>query len=272
LDNIKDLDTQIYALKKQQTMAANKLRMELAKVAPEIEREFRYIQGKQIMTLLNHFPTAQAIAQTPMEKLVKIRYGAKQWRIPESFLIKVKQLTADSVAFKSGAGAGFVVQSLIRNIFQHQTEISFLKKQITQLYEIYSSNNADILSSIKGVTKETAIILEAYFGDVSRFNNKKQFVAFFGMNPVVNQSGKQNKRKSYLEKKGSGVVRHKLFLVTLTLIREKVEPFYSYYQRLISTGKPKLVAICATMRKLLVIMFKMIKNQEKFDPNKYKNN
>ncbi len=272
LDNIKDLDSQIYALKKQQTTAANRLRMELGKVAPEIERQCRYIQGKQIMAVLNHFPTAETIAQTPMEELIKIRYGEKQWRIPESFLVKLKQLAADSVAYKSGAGAGFVVQSLIRNIFQFHAEIKFLKEQITQLYEMYSSDNADILSSIKGVTKQTAIILEAYFGDVRRFNNAKQFVAFFGMNPVVNQSGNKNNRKSYLEKKGSGVVRHKLFLATLTLIREKVEPFYSYYQRLVAAGKPKLVAICATMRKLLVIMFKMIRNQEKFDPNKCKNN
>jgi transposase len=271
LDNIKDLDSQIYVLKKQQTMAANKLRIELCKVAPEIERQFRYIQGKQILAVLNQFPTAAAIAQAPIAELVKIRYGKKQWHIPESFLIKLKQLAHDSVAYKSGAGAGLVVQSLIRTIFQLQTEIHFLKEQIKQLYEKYSSDNADIISSIKGITEQTAIILEAYFGDVRRFNNAKQFVAFFGMNPVVNQSGKQNKRKSYLEKKGSGIVRHKLFLATLTLIREKVEPFYWYYQRLVSNGKPKLVAICATMRKLLVIIYTMIINQEKFDPYKNKN-
>lgn len=272
LDNIKDLDSQIAALRKQQTMATNRLRMELGKVAPEIERKFRSLQGKQIMALLSQFPTAEAIAKTPMEELVKIRYGEKLWRIPESLLLKLKQLADPSVAFKSGVGAGFVVQSLIRTILQYQAEIKFLKEQIAQLYQIYSSDNADILASIKGVTRETAIILEAYFGDVSRFDNAKQFVAFFGMNPVVNQSGQQTKRKSYLEKKGSGVVRHKLFLITLTFIREKVEPFYSYYQRLVSAGKPKLVAICAMMRKLLVIMFKMMLNQEKFDPDKWKNN
>ncbi|MDW7681219.1 MAG: transposase [bacterium] len=221
--------------------------------------------------MLNQFPTAAAIAQASLEQLAKIRYGEKQWRLRQSFLIKLKQLAADSVAYKSGAGAGFVVQSLIRTILQFQTEILFLNQQIKQLYEKYSSANADIISSIKGITKQTAIILDAYFGDVRRFNNAKQFVAFFGMNPVVNQSGKQNHRKSYLEKKGSGIVRHKLFLASLTLLREKVEPFYSYYQRLVANGKPKLVAICAIMRKLLVIIYTMINNQENFNPNKNKN-
>lgn len=272
LDHIKDLNTQIYALRKQQTMATNRLRLELAKVAPEIERNFRYIQGKQILAVLNHFPTAEAIAQASMEKLGEIRYGEKQWRIPESFLLKVKELAQHSIAFKAGLGAGFVVQSLTRNIGQYQIEIQFIKEQMKKLYKMYGSDNANILSSIKGVTKETAIILDAFFGDVSRFNNAKQFVAFFGMNPVIDKSGKSKKRKSYLEKKGHAIVRHKLFLITLTLIRYKVYPFWAFYQRLISAGKPKLVAICATMRKLLVIMYKMILNQEKFDPNKSKNN
>lgn len=271
MDNIKDLTMQIYALKKQQTMSINRLRVELGKVAPEIESHFRKITGKQLMAVLNHLPTAEAITQASLENVrEEIRYGKKQWPIPESFLLNLKSLADNSVACKSGLGAGWVVQALLRTIDHYQTEIEFIKEQMNQLYEIYSGDNADILCSIKGVSREIAITLDTYFGDVSRFDQAKQFVAFFGMNPVVNQSGTSQKGKSRLEKKGSGVVRHKLFLVTLTLIREKVAPFYKYYQRLVSAGKPKLVAIGATMRKLLVIMFKMLKNQQPFDPDKHK--
>ena len=268
LENLKDLNTQIRALKKKQTMAVNRLRGELGKVAPEIEQQFRYIQGKQILTILNHFPTAKMIEQASIEQMRQIRYGEKQWRIPEASLLKVTQLAQNSIGYKSGLGAGWVVQSLVRTIHHYQTEIEFLKEQIVQLYETVQSNNADILTTISGVTKESAIIMDAYFGDVNRFRTKKEFVAFFGMNPVVNQSGKRTNRKSYLQKKGSGFVRQKLFLISLNLIKAQQEPFYSYYQRLISAGKPKLVAICATMRKLLVIMFRMLKTQQNFDPNK----
>lgn len=268
LETLKDMNTQIQALKKKQTMATNRLRIELGKVAPEIEQKFRYIKGKQILAVLNYFPTAKMIEQASIEQMRQIRYSEKQWRIPEPFLLKLKQLAQNSIGFKSGMGAGWVVQSLIRTILHFQDEVEFLKEQINQLYETAQSNNADILSTIKGVTKESAIILDAYFGDVNRFGNKKQFVAFFGMNPIVNQSGKQTNFKSYLQKKGSGVIRHKLFLITLCLIKEQQEPFYSFYQRLTSAGKPKLVAIGATMRKLLVIMFQMIRTQQNFDPNK----
>ena len=125
-----------------------------------------------------------------------------------------------------------------------------------------------LLTNIKGISQETAIILEAYIGDINRFSNAQKLVAFFGMNPTVNQSGKSKKRKSRLQKKGSGVIRHKLFMVMLNMIRQKVEPFYSYYKRLVDSGKPKLVAIAAAMRKLLVVCYVILKTQQPFDPQK----
>ena len=88
------------------------------------------------------------------------------------------------------------------------------------------------------------------------------------MNPTIYLSGTSIRGESHLEKKGSGVVRCKLFLIVLNLIRLKIEPFHSYYARLVAAGKPKLVAIAATMRKLLVIIYTLLKTQQPFDPNK----
>lgn len=222
-----------------------------------------------IPVLINPVQT-KAFAKASTEELCRICYGKKQWQFPVSFAAKMNNLAQNSIAHKSGLGAGLVVQALVRHIFQFQQEIQILKEQIKQLYE-NTSDNESLLTSIKGIGKETAIVLEAYFGDVNRFPNAKKFVAYFGMNPTVNQSGKKTKRKSYLEKKGSGIVRYKLYMATLNMIGRKQEPIYTYYQRLVAAGKAKLVAMGAAMRKLLVIMYTMLKNQEKFDPNKYVN-
>jgi transposase len=266
LDSIKDIHSQISVLKKQQSMLGNRLRHELGKVAPEIEQHFRYIQGIQILAILSRFPTAEAIAQLEPAELQQLRYGQQQRRISAPFFRKLQALAQHSIGFKSGPGAGFVVQSLIRSISHCHSEIELITAQINQLYQSDGSENAALLASIKGVTKEQAIILDAYFGDVTRFYNERAFVAFFGMNAVIDKSG-QSKRHSHLEKKGSGVVRRILYQITLTLTREQVDPFYRYYQRLVDRGKPKLVAMCAVMRKLLVIMYKMLINREKFNPN-----
>lgn len=265
-DAIKDIDTQIYALKKQQTMALNKLRIELSKVAPEIEKATPNLDGKQILAFLAAYPTAEAIAQTSVEELCRVRYGNHQWPLPLGFVYQIKELAQNSVAHKTGAGAGVVVQCLIRRISQGQQEIEILKEQINKLYRQVNEKQS-LLTTIKGIGKETACVLEAYIGEVNRFAHAKKMVAYFGMNPVINQSGK-SKRKSYLQKKGSGIVRHKLYMATLNIIRHKISPLYDYYARLVEAGKPKLVAIGATMRKLLVYIYTILKNQTPFDPKK----
>ena len=264
-EHIKDLDGQMYHFKKQQTMMQNKLRLELAKVAPEIEHATKRMDGQQILALLQRFPTAEAIAKASREELRTVRYGRKQWTLPLGFVQKMQTLAATSIAHKSGVGSGYVVQSLVRRIGEHQQEIQLLKQQLVELYGHVNKRDS-LLTTIKGISKETAIVLEAYIGDVSRFGEAKKLVAFFGMNPIVNLSGKAVKRASYLQKKGSGIVRHKLFMAVLQIIRLQEGPIYKYYTRLIAAGKPKLVAIAAAMRKLLVVIYTILKTQQPFDP------
>jgi transposase len=261
-DTIKDLDKQIYQIKKQQTMTVNKLRIELTKVAPEIEKSVSNIQGKQILALLAEFPTAELIANSSFQQLATIRYGKNNWALSAPFIEKVKSLSQHSIAYKTGLGAGYAVQSLVRCIWQFHREIEWLKSQLVKLYQTITDRES-LLATIPGISRETAILLEAYIGDVHRFPNVKKLVAYFGMNPTVCTSG-TSKRSSYLQKKGNAMVRHKLFMSVLCMIRRETDPIYGYYKRLIDAGKPKLVAIGAAMRKLLVIIYYMLSKNEAF--------
>lgn len=261
-DIIKDIDGQIYHLKKQQTMLSNRLRIELTKVAPEIEKASDNIKGKQILALLAQYPTAEAIANCSVKELCCIRHGSKNWKLPLSFVTKIKKISENSIAYKTGNGSGYVVQSLVQCLLELQQQMDNLKQQSLQLFTSVNGQPS-ILETIPGISAETAAILEAYIGDVNRFSNAKKFVAYFGMNPVINLSGK-SKRASYLQKKGNPIVRHKLFMATLVMISRKVKPVYPYYKKLVDGGKPKLVAIGAAMRKLLVIIYYMLKNQQEF--------
>ena len=267
LDCIKDLDRQIYAINKQKTMTINRLRLELLKNAPEIEKAFRNLGGRQILALLAQFPTAQDINKASLTELGEVRFGIRNFRIPTRLVKKVKELCKNSIAYKIGPGSGWVVQSLVRRITQLLQEKELLQKQIADMYNDFKEQQS-VLTSIKGISINTAIVLEAYIGDVTRFPNVKKIVAYFGMNPTVCKSGKSLKRSSRLQKKGNGLVRQKLFQAVLCIISKKQGPFYKYYQRLVDSGKPKMVAIGATMRKLLGVAYAMLKKQQKFDPEK----
>jgi transposase len=267
LDSIKDIDRQIHALNKQQTMSINKLRIELGKVAPEIEHHVVLSRHQQVLVLLKHYPTAEAIAQASHDELRNLRYGKKQWRLPGPFITKMQALAKGSIAHKSGPGAGLVVQALVEQIFHQRQMVATLKAHTVQLYQRVKEQPS-LLATIPGISTETAIALEAYIGDVARFPSAKQLVAYFGMNPTINLSGIATKRAAPLQKKGCAMVRAKLFMAVLSMISNQVEPFYGYYQRLVGAGKPKLVAIVATMRKLLVIIYTMLSKQQPFQPKK----
>lgn len=266
LDCLKDLDRQIHAMQKQQTMTLNKLRIELTKVAPEIEHHFALSRHQQILVLLQQYPTAEAIAKASPRELQQLRYGKKRCSLSRPFLAKVQALAQNSIAHKTGPGAGLVVQALVHQLLQQHEAITTLKAHLTRLYHQEVKDQPSLLTTIPGIGPETAIALEAYLGDPARFPTAKQVVAYFGMNPTVNLSGIVTARAGSLQKKGIAIVRHKLFMAVLSMIRNRVEPFYSYYQRLLAAGKPKMVAIGATMRKLLVVIYTMLKNQKTFQP------
>jgi transposase len=267
LDSIKDLDRQIHAMQKQQTMTLNKLRIELSKVAPEIEHHVALARHQQVLVLLKHYPTAEAIAHASPAELRKLRYGKKRWSLSQPFIAQIQALAQNSIAHKTGPGAGLVVQALVEQFVQQQQMVTTLKAHITKLYQGVKEQPS-LLATIPGIGPETAIALEAHIGDVARFAEAKKLVAYFGMNPTVNLSGIVTKRSGSLQKKGSAIIRHKLFMAVLSMISNHVEPFYGYYQRLVAAGKPKLVAIGATMRKLVVIIYTMLKKQQPFQSQK----
>lgn len=265
-DYIVDIERRLRALKRQKSRAVNYLRHELFKVAPEIERHKRYLDRTQILALLEELPTAQQIAQASFEQIKAITYGKGSWRLPDNFIEDMKRLSQHSVGYKRGEGADLVVRSLVRQLRFYNEEIKTLQAQLLALYATIRDEDS-ILTTMGHFTKESAVALEACLGDVRRFTDEKAIVAFYGMNPIIEQSGTSRKRRSRLQKKGDGLVRHKLYMAVLSMIRRKKEPIYSYYTRLVAKGKPKLVAMGACMRKLLIISYHLLKNNTPFDEN-----
>ena len=78
-----------------------------------------------------------------------------------------------------------------------------------------------------------------------------------GLAPFTRQSGKW-RGKSFIGGGRSGV-RASLFMAALTAIRFNPQ-LKAFRDRLVAAGKPKLVALVATMRKLVTILNAMIRD------------
>lgn len=121
-----------------------------------------------------------------------------------------------------------------------------------------SSKKMEILTSIKGVGTVTAMSLLAELPELGNINSKA-ISSLAGVAPFNRDSGTlKGKRTIY---GGRASVRRALYMATL--VATKFNPtIKAFYQRLCATGKAKKTALIACMRKLLVCMNAMIKNNQ----------
>ena len=148
-------------------------------------------------------------------------------------------------------------------------EVELLEKQlhrVTEYLDSYLDKQAGgkLLMSIPGVGPRTAEAVLAYTDDVSRFGRSKQYCAYFGMTPRLDESGSL-KRLGHISKQGPSVVRWLLCESSWKVIR-KSKAMRAFYERVMcgQAGRKK-IAIVAVGRKLLSIMRAMQMTGELFN-------
>lgn len=167
--------------------------------------------------------------------------------------------------------AGISSKTVIDTLEKH---IAFLDKQIKDLEKRIRDHinrhpdlkrQQELLTSIPGIGDLTACKLLAEIRDIAAFDCPNQLVAFAGLNPRIRTSGKSSK-KPMLSKRGSARLREALFMPAI--VAKKHNPIIAVFaNRLENAGKTKMVIIGAMMRKLLHLVFGVIKSNRPFDPH-----
>jgi transposase len=93
--------------------------------------------------------------------------------------------------------------------------------------------------------------------------NRKQVGALVGVAPIADDSGARHGRRAIAG--GRFEVRNKLYMCAMVAARTN-PVFREFYQRLIARGKPKKLALVAVMRKLIVTLNAMLKNDTMWRP------
>jgi transposase len=120
-----------------------------------------------------------------------------------------------------------------------------------------------LLSTAKGVGPVLAFTLVANLPELGRLN-EKEIAKLVGVAPLNCDSGKsRGKRRTW---GGRATVRCALYLPTISAIRWN-PPIRAMYERLVAKGKPGMVCIVACMRKLLITLNAMMRDQRPWQPN-----
>lgn len=179
-----------------------------------------------------------------------------------------EQLTAQKNRLKA-AKDSFVQQihqKQIDELNQHLQDVDGQIKQTAKADKAIQET-AKRLQTIPSVGQTTAIYLTVHLL-TAHFKNANHFTAFAGMSPQQKKSGTSVNGKEKLTRYGNRKLRGALFMAAMVAMRQNYFPDFT--KRLQKAKKPKMVIICALMRKLLVIAYHLHKNQTDFDPSRYK--
>jgi transposase len=143
-----------------------------------------------------------------------------------------------------------VKTTLNRMIAQQQKMMDHLEQKTEQIIRQYHQQMFNNLTTIPGIAKKTATVLISITGGFTRFGNAKQLCAYVGMSPRIYESGTSIKGKARICKLGMSRVRAMLYVCAWSAVRFN-KSCADLYERLLSKGKAKKLALVAVAHKLL---------------------
>jgi len=167
---------------------------------------------------------------------------------------------------------GTTHETVLHSVKEHISflgeEIDALKKDIADLIKKDPNLKAksDLLRSIPGIGEAT---IAAVLSELSLFENcdrVRKVVAYIGLAPREFTSGSSIKGRPRLSKVGSARMRKALYMPSLVSMQYN-PVIIGFCQRLAKKEKNGKVIVCAVMRKLVHLIFGVLKSGRPFDPN-----
>lgn len=140
-----------------------------------------------------------------------------------------------------------------------------VKQQIERAYTQLADDQARLIDSIPGLGPISTAATLVVVRDVSRFRSADALKAFLGIYPRRNQSGKREK-PAHLARHGNALMRHVLWNAAkaAVIVKHPANPFRQLLERLMAKGRSYSYAIGAVCRKLVQVIYGVLKSQTMF--------
>jgi transposase len=213
------------------------------------------------------------------------RMPFKAWQPPSDEVLEIQHITRRLVqlrteltresnrhkAAKRLGTIGRVVANDTAVTMRHlQRRIDTLEDTALQLIEAIPELKAklDILTSTTGIANKTSARILAELATLPQDMSGSQWVAYAGLDPRPYESGTSTNKPRRITKAGNRYLREALYFPAL-VASQKDKHVRAFYQHLLSKGKKPMQAIVAIMRKLVLAIWGMFKNNEKWNGEKF---
>lgn len=157
------------------------------------------------------------------------------------------------------------IRKLIRYIDREIEELKGeINRRIDQNPELRDKRK--LLESIPGVGEATIHVVLSHFASIEKFKDAKSLTSFLGIAPRHYQSGSSVSRRTRMSKVGHSSLRKSFYMPAIVALRYN-PVIAGIGVRLTKAGKHNMLIIGAAMRKLVHIIYGVLKNKIPFDPN-----
>lgn len=198
---------------------------------------------------------------SPTEKEMEIKELARRQKAVIAMKAAEKNRIQDALS-KS------VKQSIARHIKQLEKEEEKIIEALTATIEgdPVLNNRLELIDSVPGIGKATALQLIAELGNIEWFEKARDLAAYIGVTPRHWQSGTSLNSRGKISKMGSARLRAILYFPAMAAMKHN-PIMKTFATRLREDGKPEMVILVAVMRKLVHCIFGILKNNQPFNPN-----
>lgn len=241
-----------------------RLKISLARIIeivfPELEDCVYSINQKSTMALLHEFPSKELIANAHLTRLTNVLKDNSRGKYSKDKALEIRDVAINSIGTSSDASSFELVQTIDMINF-YSSKIDELDAKIK---DIMIELESPILS-IPGISYNLGSIILAEIVDINRFDTPAQLQAFAGLDPATHQSGKFIATGVSMVKRGSPYLRWAI-LNASRLIAMRDPCFKDYYQKKRKEGKHHFVALTHVAKKLIRVIFKLLKTNSQFSP------
>ena len=254
---------QYWSLVEGQTRLKNRYRQLIDIVFPEFSLVFNDLYSDLALNFIHDFPHPSLFVNRRNDFLMnymKDKNGTTQASRFKNKVLKLKELASNSLCFV--AFDSIQIQNLVQVIEM----IQYYKSEINKIKNILISEMKDkklfkIINSIPGFGEFSTALFLAEVGDITRFDDKYQFISFIGIDSVTSQSGVASYHGP-ISKTGCKFGRTILFNIITTIIQisahtNKPNPIYLFFRKKQSEGKHYYKCIIACETKLCKIIYKL---------------
>jgi len=233
-------------------------------VFPEFLQVMKNIKTRSAQYLLRHYPCPEDVIQCGLETLSSILRRISRGKLDEERAQALYVAAGHSVGLQEGRKAIlFEIREILSGIESSDQFIEKVEEEMASLLpEIPYSHS---ILSLKGIGKVTAAGLIGEVGDFRKFHTLSEVLKLAGLNLFEISSGRHQGNR-HISKRGRSLLRKILFFAAINTVR-KGGVMYTIYQRHLDQGMPKIKALVAIARKLLGVVFALVRDHNEYIEN-----